>query len=89
MADSDKEQKQKERLDKLDRLADLIIDDLVKIAESGELSSADRKLILDFLRQNGLNLDPTSIPQAIGDMLTSRVKFDAPDDDVLPIRRHG
>lgn len=82
---SEKEEKQKERIAKLDELTDFILDDLLKIAKDGTLSSADRKLILDFLRQSGLNLDPNSIPEKIGDMLTSRVTFD--DSDVLPLRR--
>lgn len=71
----------KERVDKLDQLADFIIDDLLKVAREGNLTSADRKIILDFLRQNGLNLDPNSIPDDVKALLTSKVSFDGDDND--------
>lgn len=79
--------KLKDRLAKVDVLTDLILDDLVTVARSGAMSSADRKLILDFLRAQGLNLDPNAAPAELRDMITSKVSFDDSDEPNLRIAR--
>jgi hypothetical protein len=78
------ETKKRQRIEKLDELADLIIDNLLDIVRSGLITAADRKTILDFLRHNGLNLDPNSVPDDVKGLLTSRISFD--DADEAPIR---
>lgn len=80
------EKKKRDRVAKLDRLTDLIIDNLLTVVESGSITAADRKTILDFLKHNGLDLDPRSLPDDVKGFLTSNVSFDGADDDVIPIR---
>lgn len=83
---AEEEAKKLERVKKLDELTDLILDDLIAQAKNKALTSSDRKLILDFLVKNGLDLDPHSIPQDVRGLLTSRVSFDDADEKPPQLR---
>lgn len=79
--------KRSARIAKLDELTDLVIDDMLDAARAKRLTSADRKLMLDFLRQNGLELNPNATTRELGNLLTSPPqRFDDGDADVLPFR---
>lgn len=74
------EDKKKARVKKLDELTDLILEDLLMLARNNAMTASDRKLILDFLTRNGLDLDPRSIPDDVKALLTSNVAFDEQDE---------
>ena len=72
MADNSAE-KTKEQADKLARLQDLVLDDFILMAEGHTLSATDRATLVRFLMANGWNLDPSTMPKNLRDMLTSGV----------------
>lgn len=55
-----------------------------------DISSADFKTIVQFLKDNGWSVDPSRIPESLVDQLTSKVAPDADiEDGVIPIRRQA
>lgn len=73
----------------LEQLQDMMLQDLKRTIESGEMSSTDRKTILDFLRANGWAIKPT---QALGNSVLDKLKerdFTFEDDDVIPLHKTG
>jgi hypothetical protein len=73
--------KKKEQIDKAEKLADLLLDNWIKLAENGSITSTDSATIARVLMANGWTLDPTQIPQPLFDKLTSKVAFDADEQD--------
>lgn len=65
-----------EQIEKAEKLQDLLLEDLIRVAEAKELSSADRVLIYRMLRENGWSLDPSKLPQKAKDLLAKQVAFD-------------
>lgn len=68
--------KQREQIDKAEKLQDLLLDNWIRLAEAGELTSTDAATIARLLSQNGWTIDPAQLPQDLRDKLTSSVKFD-------------
>lgn len=64
------------QIEKMEKLQDLILDDLIKAVEGGTATATDRATIIRLLQSNGWDLDPARIPQELRDKLTKKVKFD-------------
>jgi hypothetical protein len=49
-----------DKLEKLDILADLLLDHLITKAKSGELTAQEASVIRNLLRDNSMQMDPNS-----------------------------
>lgn len=70
------EAKTAEQVEKFTRLQDLLLEDLTRLFEGGEVTAADRRTVYQMLRDNGWSLDPAKLPQSVKNMLTKHVAFD-------------
>lgn len=64
-----------EQVEKARVLQDLLLEDLIRLFESGSenISAADRKLVYTICKDNGWSLDPSMVPQDLQDRLTSAI----------------
>jgi len=73
--------KKKEQIEKAEQLADLLLNNWIRLAKNGELTSTDSATIARVLMANGWTLDPAQLPQELLDKLTSQISFDADEQD--------
>lgn len=81
MADEKKKANTQAQITKLEKLQDLILDDLIYAVENKTITATDRATIIRLLQSNGWSLDPAQIPSDLRDKLTNKVRF---DEDISP-----
>lgn len=89
MADETKKAQTAAQIVKLEKLQDLILDDLIEAVENHTATATDRATIIRLLQSNGWSLDPAQLPTDLKDKLTSKVKFDeglSPDETYGQLR---
>lgn len=62
---------------KLERLRSLLLDNFTTLAESNELTPTDRRTLATLLKDNGMLLDPSTLPQSLRDQLPASMRPDA------------
>lgn len=62
---------------KLERLRSLLLDNFTTLAESNELTPTDRRTLATLLKDNGMLLDPSALPQSLRDQLPASMRPDA------------
>jgi hypothetical protein len=81
VADEKKKANTQAQITKLEKLQDLILDDLIYAVENKTITATDRATIIRLLQSNGWSLDPAQIPSDLRDKLTNKVRF---DEDISP-----
>lgn len=68
--------KTERRLELMEELTDLWLEDMKALLQAGEMSPTDRATLARFLMANGITLDPSRLPQGLQDKITQRVRYD-------------
>jgi len=61
---------------KLQKLRDLLLDNFMLLAQENQLTPTDRRTLAAMLKDNGMQLDPSMLPQALRDKLAASIPID-------------
>ena len=66
---------------KLQKLRDLLLDNFMLLAQNNELTPTDRRTLAAMLKDNGMQLDPSMLPQDLRDKLAKSIPVDEDLDE--------
>lgn len=72
--------------DKLDTIFDMLCEDFIKLLKDGRLNSADRKTLLEFLKDNGVTANGKN-NKNINSILDNLPFSEEDDANIKPFKR--